>query len=33
MVNFYHRFVPSAARLMQPLFGALSGKPLRRELE
>lgn len=27
MVNFYHRFVPAAARLMRPLYAALSGKP------
>ena len=26
MVTFYHRFVPSAARLMRPLYRALSGK-------
>ncbi|KAJ8415053.1 hypothetical protein AAFF_G00007510 [Aldrovandia affinis] len=26
MVNFYHRFVPHAANLMRPLFGALKGK-------
>ena len=26
MVNFYHRFVPAAAQLMQPLFAALTGK-------
>ena len=25
MVNFYHRFIPSAAQLMQPLFSALTG--------
>ena len=25
MVNFYHRFIPSAARLMQPLYQALAG--------
>ena len=27
MVNFYHRFVPAAADIMQPLFHALRGKP------
>jgi len=27
MVNFYHRFVPGAARIMQPLYSALNGKP------
>jgi hypothetical protein len=27
MINFYHRFLPSAARIMQPLYGALAGKP------
>lgn len=27
MVNFYHRFVPGAARIMQPLYAALTRKP------
>ena len=27
MVNFYRRFIPAAARMMLPLFGALTGKP------
>jgi cleavage and polyadenylation specificity factor subunit 1 len=27
MVNFYHRFIPGAARTMRPLFQALAGKP------
>lgn len=27
MVNFYHRFIPQAARLMRPLYGALKDKP------
>ena len=27
MVNFYRRFIPAAARIMAPLFVALSGKP------
>ena len=27
MVNFYHRFIPGAARLMSPLYAALTGKP------
>ena len=27
MVNFYHRFVPAAASIMQPLYKALVGKP------
>ena len=27
MVNFYHRFIPRAAQLMQPLHEALKGKP------
>ena len=27
MVNFYHVFVPKAAEIMKPLYGALSGKP------
>lgn len=26
MVNFYHRFVPSAAKIMQPLYGAVTQK-------
>ena len=26
MVNFYHRFIPSAAKLMQPLYQAIAGK-------
>ena len=27
MVNFYHRFIPSAANVMQPLYQAIAGKP------
>ena len=27
MVNFYHRFIPAAAKIIMPLFAALSGKP------
>ena len=27
MVTFYHRFVPSAAKIMQPLYTALKGTP------
>ena len=27
MVNFYRRFIPNAAKIMQPLFVALAGKP------
>ena len=27
MVNFYHRFIPAAARMMLPLFEALTNKP------
>ena len=27
MVNFYHRFIPRAAHIMQPLYGMLAGKP------
>ena len=27
MVNFYHRFIPAAAKIMHPLFTALTGKP------
>ena len=26
MANFYHRFVPAAAAIMQPLYGAIAGK-------
>ena len=26
MVNFYHRFVPGAARIMRPLYAAITGK-------
>lgn len=26
MVNFYHRFIPRAASIMRPLYGAISGK-------
>ena len=29
MVNFYHRFLPHAAQLMQPLYEALKGKAAR----
>ena len=32
MVNFYHRFVPKAAKHMQPLFAALAGKTKLRHL-
>ena len=32
MVNFYHRFVPKAAEVMKPLYGALSGKPRPKEI-
>ena len=27
MVNFYHRFLPSAAKIMKPLYAALAGNP------
>ena len=27
MVNFYRRFIPATAKIMQPLFTALTGKP------
>ena len=27
MVNFYHRFIPSAANIMQPLYQAIAGRP------
>ncbi len=27
MVNFYHRFIPAATSIMQPLYSALVGKP------
>ncbi len=30
MVNFYHRFLPSAARILRPLYQALSGKVQKR---
>lgn len=33
MVNFYHRFIPSSAKLMQPLFAALKGKSKNNHLE
>ena len=26
MINFYRHFIPSAAKIMSPLFSALSGK-------
>jgi len=32
MVNFYHRFIPNAARLMQPLFQANAAHPPRTPL-
>ena len=32
MVNFYHRFIPSAARHMQPLFAAMTGKSKRAHI-
>ena len=32
MVNFYHRFVPSAAKFMQPLHEALTGKSNKKEV-
>ena len=28
MVNFYHRFIPAASRIMRPLFASMKGKPL-----
>jgi hypothetical protein len=30
MVNFYHRFIPRAARVMQPMYDLLKGKPARK---
>ena len=30
MINYCHRFVASAARIMQPLFAALTGKKVKR---
>ena len=32
MVNFYHRFLPKAAQIMQPLFAALSGLPKKSKV-
>lgn len=32
MINFYHRFIPAAARIMHPLFQALSGKKKKTEV-
>jgi cleavage and polyadenylation specificity factor subunit 1 len=29
MVNYYHRFIPRAARVMQPMYDLLKGKPAR----
>ena len=28
MLNFYHRFVPNAPRIMRPIYDALAGKPM-----
>ena len=33
MVNFYHRFVPRAARLMRPLYEALKGKTTKHIID
>ena len=33
MVNFYHRFIPRAAQLMQPLYEALKGKSSRHAVD
>ena len=33
MINFYHRFLPSAARILCPLYQALSGKAQKRTFE
>ena len=32
MVNFYHRFIPSAAKVMQPLYQAVAGKSKQKNL-
>ena len=32
MINFYHRFVPNAATLLRPLYGALKGKSQKQPL-
>ena len=32
MVNFYHVFIPNAAEILKPLYGALSGKPRPKDL-
>ena len=31
MVNFYNRFIPHAAHVMQPLYGSLRGKDPKKE--
>ena len=31
MVNFYHRFVPNAARIMRHIYAALAGNPVNLE--
>ena len=33
MINFYHIFVPQAAELMKPLYGALKGSPHPKTLD
>lgn len=33
MANFYHRFIPAAAKLMRPLYKALSGKSKKQHIE
>ena len=32
MLNFYHVFIPKAAEILKPLYGALSGNPRPKEL-
>ena len=32
MVNFYHSFIPHAAKIVQPLYQALSGRPRPKTL-
>ena len=33
MVTFYHRFLPGIARIMQPLYASLKGKPSARDFK
>ena len=31
MVNYYHRFLPKIAHIMEPLYNSLAGKPKKLE--